>query len=549
MINSLYINNFALIQSQKIEFFDGYSVFTGETGAGKSILFEALDFLLGKRGDVKSIKEGSEKAIIEGEFDWKSEALKNLLSENQIDVIFPLIIRREISSNGRSRVFVNDTPAKVGLVKKIASLFLNLHTQHEILDLLSPKSQLKYLDEFAGLQNNLKNFSNKFNQLKAQQNLLVELKTKESEAKRDKDYFSFLVSELDDANTSNGEEQILEEELEIQENAEEIKTAFYNIHQLVYAETTGVYDLIYGAINTLGKAVKVPALENLTDRLRSVLVEIEDIGNEAEQKGEELVFDEAQKEKLKDRLDLLNNLLAKHHVKSSEELSAIKANLNEKLLSIGSLETEIKETEASIKNLNATLIDLSKAISTERKKQAKIFKSEVLRTAQSLGMPSATFEIEFTEKELSVNGIDDVNFLFSANKGVSPKPIQKVASGGELSRIMLSLKSALSDKVALQTQVFDEIDSGVSGEIAHKFGETFKHLGDKMQVIAITHLPQVAALAKYHYHVSKKEENGVAVSEIKLLSADERIFETAKLISSTKITDASLENAKQLLSN
>lgn len=552
MIKSLLVKNFALVEEQKIEFYNNYSAFTGETGAGKSVLFEAIDFLLGKKGDVKSIRFGAEKAIVEGEFLWEGEKLNSIFEENKIDFEFPVIIRREINSKGRSRAFINDTPITLSIIKNLAELYLDIHTQHEILDLLKPSNQLSYLDDFCGNQSDLKSFRTLFYENESLKKQLHTLKEKEAKALKDKDYFNFLFDELNNANLKVNEESEIEEKLQLQENSEEIKKRLYEVSQAIQSESSSA---IANQLALLVQQVKKTSsnykpLKNIEERLQSVLIEVEDIASESELLESEISFDAEEKELLEERLNLLNTLFLKHQVNSSEELISVIETIDNNLSQIGNFETEIKNLTIKIELLGKELEKNASQISSIRKQKAENFIDSILKTAKLLGLENAKLKIEFTDKkQLSENGFDDIQIMFTANKGVGLKPIQKTASGGELSRLMLALKASLTGKNNLKTQLFDEIDSGVSGEVAHKFGQVFKNMGKNMQIIAITHLPQVAAQANYHYHISKEEIDNKTVSKIAMLNSDERILETAKLISSNKVTSISIENAKQLLSN
>jgi len=552
MIKSLLVKNFALVAEQKIEFYNSYSAFTGETGAGKSILFDAINFLLGNKGETKSIRSGAEKAVVEGEFLWEGEKLNTVFSKNNIDLEIPVIIRREINVKGRSRAFINDTPVKMGFIKSLAETYLNIHTQHEILDLLNPKKQLNYLDDFCGNQGKLKTFKALHLKNETLKKELLQLKELEAKALRDKDYFNFLFDELNKAEIIPEEEIGIEEKLQIQENSVDYKKRLFEISSTIQGEGN---ETIVNQLNFLLQGLRKTSkgfkpLQQIEERINSVLIELEDIASESESLESEISFDSEEKERLEDRFDLLNTLFVKHNVKSSKALLEVFQTIEENLSQIGNFEDQIKILTNNLNNLSLELNEKAEELSILRKKKCNQFVDTILKTAKLLGLENAKLSIVFTEKDnYSVSGKDDIQILFSANKGVEVKPIEKTASGGEISRIMLAIKSSITGKNDLKTQLFDEIDSGVSGEVAHKFGQVFKQMGKNLQIIAITHLPQVAAQANFHYHIFKQEVDNQTFSEIKLLNADERVLETAKLISSNKVTSISIENAKQLLSN
>lgn len=552
MIQSIDIKNFALVKAQKIFFLQGYSAFTGETGAGKSILFDAIDFLLGKKGDTKLIRQGAEKAIVEGEFLWESDEAKKILNSQNIDIEFPLIIRREFNNKGRSRAFINDTPTTLNTIKQLADEFLDLHVQHELLNLLKPSKQLQYLDEYAEITEKVESYKANFNKCNNLNKQLEDLQLRQAQNLKDKSYFEFLLDELEHAKITLGEEELIEQKLQLQEHAEEIKRSLVAVNDCINGDyNEAVYQQLNSLLHNLKKAsVFFDPLKRLEDRLKSVLIELEDIANEAENLQTSVEFDEEEKEKLTERLNLINSLFTKHQVKNSTNLAAEHQSIADKINQFQGFENQITQLKQDISNLNTVLEGEANSISKIRKKSAIQFEKDILQFAQQLGLENAKINIAFQQKtQLSSTGTDDVEMLFSANQGQQPQPIQKVASGGEISRIMLSLKACLSGKNKLKTLLFDEVDAGVSGEVAIKFGKLFKQLGSSMQVICITHLPQVVAQAQQHYHVQKHQQNGETESYIKQLTEIERVEETAKIISGNKITPIAIENARQLLAN
>ena len=386
MIKSLLVKNFALVEEQKIEFYNNYSAFTGETGAGKSVLFEAIDFLLGKKGDVKSIRFGAEKAIVEGEFLWEGEKLNSIFEENKIDFEFPVIIRREINSKGRSRAFINDTPITLSIIKNLAELYLDIHTQHEILDLLKPSNQLSYLDDFCGNQSDLKSFRTLFYENESLKKQLHTLKEKEAKALKDKDYFNFLFDELNNVNLKVNEESEIEEKLQLQENSEEIKKQLYEVSQAIQTESsTAIANQLALLVQQVKKtSANYKPLKNIEERLQSVLIEVEDIASESELLESEISFDAEEKELLEERLDLLNTLFLKHQVNSSEELISVIETIDNNLSQIGNFETEIKNLSIKIELLGNELEKNASQISSIRKQKAENFIDSILKTAKLL---------------------------------------------------------------------------------------------------------------------------------------------------------------------
>ena len=549
MLKSIFIQDFALIKKVNFSFKSGYTAITGETGAGKSIMFEALQYLTGKRTDSSIIRKGQPKAVIEGEFICKNDSIDDFLASNEVDRFPSIIIRRELRITGRSRGFLNDTPVSNSVLKDLCLMLFDIHEQHELLGILSASNQLKYLDNFAELNGLISVYSIAFNDLKTLQIQFEKLTEQERKANLEKDYFEFLVDELDKANLVDKEDIELTKRFEFLENVKDIKSAFNEIVETIENKGgVGVLNSVHQLVSKNTKAAnQYEPLNVLFGRLKELEIELTDIFQEAESEMEEIEFNPNEKENIEDRLDLINSLMSKHQVETTEELKAVEISLVDQLNSLSSMSKQIEALEIEIKSGKTDLMQKAVNLSKLRKNAAQNFDKQIVEVIKDLGMPYAQFKTVFDElREPNPKGLDSINFMFSANKGGDIQELSKAASGGELSRVMLSIKSILASKKAVETLVFDEIDSGVSGEIAHRFGKIFSRIGEKCQVLAITHLPQVAAKGHHHAHVSKLITDDTETA-IKYLDDTERVEETAKLISAEKLTNAALENAKQLL--
>ncbi len=551
MLKHLSVQNYALIDQLEVEFADGLTIITGETGAGKSILLGALGLIAGSRADTQSLQDKSKKCIIEAAFNIKEYALNDFFNEHELDYEAVTTIRREINPEGKSRAFINDTPVTLNQLKDLGERLIDIHSQHQTLSLNGADFQLSVVDAFAKHYSLLNEYKTEYKNFRSLEKQLNELIEKEVQAKKDMDYFQFQFNELEDANLKAGEQVALEQELETLNNAEDIKL---NLSKAAYGLSGGEQNLlsslneIKNILNGLSKFK--PEIAELNTRINSSYIELKDISNELEALEQEILYDPKRIEILNDQLDAIYRLQQKHQVKTIEELIAIKDELSNKLLDFSSLESEIEKVKALLERSDKTLSEKAKTISDNRKKVIPKIEKEIGSLLSSLSMPNAQLKIEQKAMETySVNGIDKINFLFSANKGSEFKELNKVASGGELSRLMLSIKSLIAQLTALPTIIFDEIDTGVSGDVADKVGSIMNTMSGKMQVITITHLPQIASKGGSHLFVYKEDKNNKTYSNIKKLSAEERVQEIAKMLSTGNPSAAAISNAKELLKN
>ncbi len=551
MLKHLSIQNYALIDKLEVDFPDGLTIITGETGAGKSILLGALGLIAGSRADAQSLQDKTKKCIVEASFNIKDYSLKDFFWANELDYETTTNIRREINPEGKSRAFINDTPVNLSQLKGLTERLIDIHSQHQTLTLNGSEFQLSVVDAYANHETVLTEYAVYFKQFKAMKKALEDLLSRESQAKKDLDYFQFQFNELEEANLKSGEQTEREQELEILNNAEEIKL---NLSKAALGLNGGEQNLlaslneVKSLLNSFAKFK--PEINELSLRLNSSYIELKDISNELESLEQDILYDPKRIEILTVYLDAIYRLQQKHQVKSIEELIAIKDELSNKLLEFSSLESEIEKTNKELTILQKSLSTLAKKIAANRKKEIPKIEKEIASLLSSLSMPNAQLKIEHIETDtLGVNGTDSVNFLFSANKGSDFKELNKVASGGELSRLMLSIKSLIAQLTALPTIIFDEIDTGVSGDVADKVGSIMNLMANAMQVITITHLPQIASKGLSHLFVYKEEKNDKTFSNIKKLSADERVSEIAKMLSTGTPTAAAISNAKELLKN
>ena len=551
MLSHLFINNYALIDTLEIDFREGFTPITGETGAGKSILLGALSLILGQRADTQALLDKSKKCIVEGTFLINNYGFNDFFLKNDLDYDNNLIIRREIAPNGKSRTFINDTPVNLDVLKEIGGMLVDIHSQHKTLTLQESKFQLDFIDSYVQHDNLLLDFKKEFinfNSLKKELSTLLE---KEKQSKIDLDYFNFLSEEFDAAKLKEGEQEEHEKEIEILNHAEEIKL---NLNKISASLSSGDYNLFKGlmeAYSILNKLSLIyPDLSEITERLKSCSIELKDISNEIEVFEQKIIYSPEKINEISERLDILYHLQQKHRVSSVSELIHIHKNTLNKLNSITSLDEKIEKIKIQINESENKLKTYSFSITKNRKKAIPQIETGVKEILQKLAMPDACFSIIINNlEEYNNSGKDKVAFLFNANKGGEQKELHKVASGGELSRLMLSIKSLISEKKLLPTIIFDEIDQGVSGDIADKAGNIMKKMSKAIQVIAITHLPQIAVKGKSHILVFKEISKNSTSTQIKVLSEDERITEIAKMLSGNKLSNAAFENAKVLLKN
>ncbi|MDF2436445.1 MAG: replication and repair protein RecN [Bacteroidota bacterium] len=549
MLKHLSVQNYALIDKLDVDLKDGLTIITGETGAGKSILLGALGLIAGSRADTQSLQDKTRKCIIEAEFNIKGYSLKDFFKEHELDFEEVTTIRREINPEGKSRAFINDTPVTLNQLKELGERLIDIHSQHQTLSLNGSDFQLSVVDAYAKHESLLEEYHNDFRSFKSLEIQLNELVEKEAQAKKDLDYFQFQFNELEDAGLKTGEQSSMEQELETLNNAEDIKS---NLSKAFSSLNGGEQNLlsslneIKALLNSMAKFK--PEIAELSARLNSSYIELKDISNEIESLEQEVVYDPKQIDILNEKLDAIYRLQQKHQVKTIEELIAIKDELSNKLLDFSSLENEIEKTKAALDKVNKALSTKAKTISDNRKKVIPKIEKEIASLLSSLSMPNAQLQITQTIGEtFSATGIDKISFLFSANKGSDFKELNKVASGGELSRLMLSIKSLIAQLTALPTIIFDEIDTGVSGDVADKVGTIMNAMSAKMQVITITHLPQIASKGQSHLFVYKEDKNNKTYSNIKKLNSEERIQEVAKMLSTGTPTAAAISNAKELL--
>ena len=550
MITHLYIKNFTLIDELDIELYSGFSVITGETGAGKSIILGAIGLLLGQRADSKTIKQGADKCVIEAHFDLSRYDMRPLFDENEIEYDdTDTIVRRELTASGKSRAFINDTPVPLTVLKELGEQLVDVHSQHQNLLLNKQDFQLSVVDIIAKDAKELADYQQTYSQLLTAKSQLQELKDNIERNSQNLDFLQFQYDELTNARLTEGEQEELEQQSETMEHAEDIKSALYEADNALYGDVVGAVSGVRTAMNALGGISKVmPTTEELTERLNSCHIELKDIADEVSSLLESTDFDPSELDRINDRLDKIYDLEKKYHVDTIEELLAKRDELQQQLNNIENSDEALAELEAKCQQLKANSQKQADVLTKMREKAAKDIEQQLQQRLVPLGMPHVRFEVAVTTGELNKNGQDNVSFLFSANTSTPLQPVSQVASGGEIARVMLSLKALISGAVKLPTIIFDEIDTGVSGKIAEKMAEMMQEMGhQERQVISITHLPQIAALGSHHYRVAKEETAQGTKSRMQELTSDERIREIAQMLSGSEITEAAIENAKQLL--
>ena len=549
MIVSLSIENFALIEKLSVRFSDGFSVITGETGAGKSILLGALGLVLGKRADLSSLKNKEEKCIIEAHFKIGDYNLQSFFTANDLDYEEETIIRREILPSGKSRAFINDTPVNLNELQELSNFLIDIHSQHQTQELSDDTVQFQIIDSVASNMEVLNEYSS---QLKEYKRLNFDIKSKKElllSLAKEKEYNSFLLEELLVAKLKAGEQEEFETRFEKLNNVELINENLSRILSLANQEQFGVIQNLKDIKVSIQKITSYSQeFSDLSDRISSLLIEFDDIEKEIAELAETINSDPEALQILNEKLQLIYSLQKKHQVNTVEELIEIQNELDVKVISSITLESEINALQLQIKNTETALNDLANQLHKNRIATLPILTSKLETILANLGMVNARFDIQISQKETYFNnGKDEIQFLFSANKGSDFGLLKKVASGGEMSRIMLAVKSILSEYSKLPTIIFDEIDTGVSGEIAHKMGDILKHMSENMQVFAITHLPQIAGKGKEHIKVYKVVKDNQTLSELKLLTKDERVMEIAQMLSGSNVTDTALNHAKELL--
>lgn len=549
MLTSLHVRNYALIRHLEIEFRPGFTIITGETGAGKSILLGALSLLLGNRADTTVLKDKEKKCIVEGSFDISPYGYQSFFTVNDMDYDDQLIIRREISPAGKSRAFINDTPVNLHLLKELGTRLVDIHSQHENLHLGEHEFQLTVLDTVARNRAVLSAYQDQFHRFADLVSGLAGLKEKAGKSQKDLDYYTFQYQQLAEARLSADEQQELEQELQTLDHAGDIKRNLHLVFYLLTEYENAIVNKLSEAIHALDSiSAFYPDATELTERLRSAMIELKDISDEAETSGADIEIDPGRQQIARERLDMLFNLMQKHGVNDVDGLIRLQEELDGKIQDISSYDDQIEKLEKELAEKREQLEKQAAELSARRRKVLPEIESEVNGMLKTLGIPNALFRVEHTElDDFTENGKDEVEFLFSANKQVKPQEISKIASGGELSRLMLSIKSLLSDSRELPTIIFDEVDSGVSGEIAEKVGSIMKKMSEGKQVINITHLPQVAGKGDFHYLVHKYDEAGATITDIKLLDDEDRVLEIARMLSGEELTEAAISNARELL--
>ena len=550
MLQHLHIQNYALIEDLSIDFSDGFSVITGETGAGKSILLGALGFVLGDRADTGVLLNENRKCVVEAVFSFDNDRLKTAFETNDLDFDpTECIFRRELNPQKKSRAFINDTPVTLQTLKSIGCLLVDIHSQHDSLLLTNAEFQLHLLDEIAQNDALLSDYKKAFNQYNTLCHQLKELKAMAEKNLSENDYLKFQLDELHKAQLKDGEYAEIEQSLNVMENAEEIKSLLFSANGLLESSETAILPQLNELSSVLHRLKQlVPNSEELKQRIESTQVELKDIAYDLDRLGDNAQFDEEKLQELQERFDLLNRLMMKHHVKEFDALIQLRDELEAKVNAFENIDQEIEKAEKALKEQTQLLRQLALQLRSQRQKASKTFSENVTGLARQLAMPHAVFQIALDPvQDFTSTGLDQVRFLFSANKGIEVADISKVASGGELSRVMLSVKSAVSQHNYIPTLIFDEIDAGVSGEVAAKIGDIMQRMGNSLQLIAITHLPQVASKANHHFFIYKDNEGERTQSHICLLKQEERVGEIAKMLSNDKVTPEALKAAEVLL--
>ncbi|RHI07721.1 DNA repair protein RecN [Bacteroides sp. AM16-24] len=550
MLRSLYIQNYALIEKLDISFGAGFSVITGETGAGKSIILGAIGLLLGQRAEVKAIRQGASKCVIEARFDISAYGMEPFFEENELEYEEECILRREVYASGKSRAFINDTPASLVQMKELGEQFIDVHSQHQNLLLNKEGFQLNVLDILSHNDEQLSAYQSLYREWKQAQQDLADLIARAEQNKADEDYIRFQLEQLEEANLSAGEQEELEQETDTLSHAEEIKAGLFRVGQLLTSDEGGLLAALKESLNTMLGLQKVysPATE-LAERLESTYIELKDVSQEVSSQEEDVEFNPERLEEVNDRLNLIYTLQQKHRVTTVEELLALTEEYAAKLAAITSYDERIGELTILCDTLYNKVKKQAAVLTKARTSAAREVEKQMASRLIPLGMPNVRFQVEMgMRKEPGVHGEDTVNFLFSANKNGALQSISSVASGGEIARVMLSIKAMIAGAVKLPTIVFDEIDTGVSGEIADRMADIMQEMGEQdRQVISITHLPQIAARGCAHYKVYKQDNETETNSHIRRLADEERVEEIAHMLSGATLTKAALNNAKALL--
>ena len=551
MLKQLHIKNFTLIDHLDITFEGGFSVITGETGAGKSIILGALGLLLGQRADSKAIKSGRDRCVIEAHFDLSRYGMASFFEEKDLDYDpTDTILRRELGSNGKSRAFVNDTPVALATLKELGSQLVDIHSQHQNLLLNKEDFQLSVVDIIAGDEGEMEHYREAYGRYKE---LGIELeKAREAlrQHRENEDFIRFQHHELEEARLAEGEQEELEQEFSILSHAEEIKSALFEADDIMTGDG-GIIERLKTALHSVDSVTKVyPAIADAAQRMESSFIELKDIADEVAQHAERVDFDPSRLETVSERIDLIYRLEQKFHVENVSQLIALQEDFEQQLNQIDGGDEHLHELEARLKETENECTALAKALTATREKAARKVEEEMRQRLVPLGIPKVRFEVQLTAKPLSADGADKVSFLFTANSSTPLQPVSQVASGGEIARVMLSLKAMISGAVKLPTIIFDEIDTGVSGKVAEMMAKIMREMGEhERQVISITHLPQIAAMGAHHYKVYKEEGDEGTASHMRQLTATERVGEIAQMLSGSDVSDAAIKNAQELLKN
>ena len=550
MLKHLYIKNFTLIDELDIELHEGFSVITGETGAGKSIILGAIALLLGQRADSKTLKQGADKCVIEASFDLSRYGMDDFFAENDIENDpEDCIIRRELTASGKSRAFINDTPVQLSMLKELGERLVDVHSQHQNLLLNKQDFQLGVVDIIADDATTLSQYQQTFRQCQNIKKELDELQENIERNRQNLDFLQFQCDELTQAALVEGEQEELEQRSETMSHSEEIKSALYETDNALSAEQTGAVSALRSSMSALKGISRVfPAVDELSQRLESCYIEVKDISQDVSRYLEDVDFDPSELDAVNNRLDRLYDLEKKYHVETVEELIAKRDEIRQQLDGIENSDESLAELQQQLNALLKQAGQEADALTKLRTAAARQIEADMLSKLVPLGMPAVRFSVQISSEQLGPSGQDKVSFLFSANASTPLQPIAQVASGGEIARVMLSLKAMISGAVKLPTIIFDEIDTGVSGKMAEKMAEMMKDMGSHgRQVVSITHLPQIAALGTHHYKVEKKETPQGTTSSMKALTGDERILEIAQMLSGSDVSDAAIQNAKELL--
>ncbi len=551
MLQSLSVQNYALIQQLHIRFQDGFSIITGETGAGKSIILGAMALITGQRADTSVLKDKSQKCVVEANFILNKKTYAPFFDEHDLDFEETTILRREINKNGKSRAFINDTPVNVSDLKEIGLQLIDIHSQHQSLYLNNPGFQLMVVDHFAKTTGLLETYKREYQEYKKHLGQLQKLQEEAEKAKADQDYYQFQFDQLEKAKLQENEQEELEKELETLTHAEEIKTNLGKASGLLSEDNDPVISRVGEIKNLIAKIENYfPGVAEFRERVESTLIELQDISGELELLAQDVEFEPGRLEFINERLDLIYELQQKHREKTVAGLITIKEDLGKKLKTIMDSDFQITQAQEALDKQKERLYQIAGELSGHRKQKFPELEERITGILVQLGIPNAKFRVKHDlHEDFKPEGIDAVQFLFSANKQAPPEELSKVASGGEISRAMLALKSIISSSNEIPTIIFDEIDAGVSGEIAHKMGNILKEMAGGMQVINITHLPQVASKGDHHFKVFKEENHNATLTRIKKLNPGERIEEIAKMLSGESLTEAALSNARELLSS